>query len=132
MVHCSVYCVNLLLQDDGFLVDVVNQHCQLTEEIGLGDSPGNIDHAHEYELLVVSCTHVTTEQEQAGSVERDNVLIGLRFVKESALVLPAPDVIQRSDTLLLDVTDVVPDASDEVDVHQQEEDQFDQFDRLYK
>ena len=132
MVHSCVDGINFLLEDDGLLVDVVYQHGELTEQVCLGNGPHDVCDGNEYQLLVISRTQIITEEEQARSVEANAILVRVGFVKECSSVVPAPDVVKWWDPLLLPVNEIEPNARNEMHVHQQEENEFDQFNRLNK
>ena len=127
VIHSCIDSIDLLLQDDSFLVDVVHQDGQLSEQVSLCNSTHDIRDRYENQLLVVSSSEVITEQEQATGVEADAILVWVGLVEEGATVVPSPDVVERRNPLLLAVNDIEPDAGNEVNVHQQEENQFDEL-----
>ena len=131
MVHSSVHSVYLFLQDNGFLVDVVHQHCKLTEKVGLGYCSHNVDSRDEEQLLIVSGTEIIPEEKEAACVERYHIFVRPRLIEESPLRLPSPQVVEGWNPFLLDIDQVVPHASNEMNVHEQEKYQLDKLDRRF-
>lgn len=127
MVHGRVDCIDLFLEDDGLLVDVVYKDSQLTEKVSLGNGSHDISYRNEYELLIISATQIVTEQEEATGVEAYAVFVWIRFVKERSSVIPSPNVVQWRNPLLLAINDIEPNASNEVNIHEEEKDKFYKF-----
>lgn len=127
VVHRCVHCIDLFLEDDGLLVDIIDQHSQLTEQVCLRDGTHDICYRNENQLLVVTGTEIISEQEKATCIEAYTVFVGVRLVKEGSSVIPAPDVIEGRYPFLFTINDVEPNARNEVNVHQQEKYQLHQF-----
>jgi hypothetical protein len=124
MIHGRVDRVDLFLQDDCLFVDVVHKHGQLAEQVGLRNCTHDVCDRDEHELFIVSRAQIISEEEEAAGVEADAIFVRVRLVKEGASVVPAPDVVEGRDPLLLPVNDVEPNAGNEVNVHEQEENEL--------
>ena len=121
MIHGCVDGINLFLKDNCLFVDVVNEDSELTEQICLCNCTHDVGHRNEHELLIVSRAQVISKEKEATRVEAHTVFVRVRLVKESASVVPAPDVVKWRYPLFLPIYDVEPNARDEVNVHKQEE-----------
>lgn len=78
-------------------------------------------------MLVVTSTEIVTEEKEATCVEAYAVLVRVRLIEKGASVIPSPYVVKRRDPFLFAINYVEPNACDKVNVHQQEEYQFDKF-----
>ena len=127
MLHSGIYCVNFLLEYDSLLVDVVDQDSQLSEQISLCYSSHDVYYRNKQQLLIITSSKVVSKQEEATGVKRNPVHIQDAFVEEGPLVFPTIEVVQRWYPFFLSIDEIKPNASNEMDIHQQEENQLDQF-----
>ena len=122
--HGGVGCVDLSLELCRLLVEVRNDQCHVTKDVGVDDGADRDGCRHESYLESATGQDVIPCQQQDGMVQRDEVLVGEgRIVKVGIRV----DVVEGRLPLLVDGHDDVPETRQAVDVDYDHEDELEEL-----